>query len=49
MVRCSTCKKDVNDIRPQIDGVGVCFECGNKPLTKEAIMETLERFKRMIK
>ena len=37
MTICSTCKKEVNDIRPQIEGVGVCFDCGDKPLTKEAM------------
>ena len=37
MVICSTCKKEVTDIRPQIEGVGVCVDCADMPLTKEAI------------
>lgn len=27
MVKCAKCKKDVDDIRPQIEGVGICFKC----------------------
>ncbi len=42
MTICSTCKKEVNDIRPQIEGVGVCFDCADKPMTKEA-MEKWEK------
>ena len=34
---CSTCKKEVDDIRPQIDGVGVCFKCSDRPMTEEAL------------
>jgi len=37
MVKCSTCKKEVNDIRPQIEGVGICFNCSDKPMTQEAM------------
>ncbi|NOQ37551.1 hypothetical protein GQ472_01555 [archaeon] len=37
MVRCSTCNRDVDDIRPQIEGVGTCFACSGKPMTREAL------------
>jgi len=30
MVRCAKCKKEVNDIRPQIEGVGICFKCAKR-------------------
>ncbi len=25
--KCAKCKRQVNDIRPQIEGVGICFDC----------------------
>ena len=34
---CSTCKREVEDIRPQIDGVGVCFSCADRPMAAEAL------------
>ena len=37
MVKCSICKKEVSDIRPQIEGVGVCIDCADKPLPKHII------------
>lgn len=37
---CSTCKKEVNDIRPQIEGIGVCVDC-------EITEETLEKWKKL--
>ena len=30
MVRCALCRKDVNDIRPQLAGKGICFKCASK-------------------
>ena len=42
MVICSRCRKEVNDIRPQIEGVGVCQDYKDLGLTDEA-MELWEK------
>ena len=36
---CASCKNEVSDIRPQIEGVGICFDCAEKsePIPQDAI------------
>jgi len=42
---CSRCKKEVNDIRPQIEGVGICFDCSDLGIPQEA----MEKWRKMKK